>query len=77
MPIKKTFMPISNIRYGKLMPIETAIEAFQDQELDFISNGKDEDVLAVIRSRYEIFTMALTWGHLRSVLNDLLVRELI
>jgi cyclopropane fatty-acyl-phospholipid synthase-like methyltransferase len=55
--------------YGKKIPIETAIEAFQDQEIDFLP-----DVVTVIRNRTELFNFSFTEGNVRSLVKDLLKR---
>eukprot|EP00391_Amoebophrya_sp_Ameob2_P012481 CAMPEP_0178984338 /NCGR_PEP_ID=MMETSP0795-20121207/1545_1 /TAXON_ID=88552 /ORGANISM="Amoebophrya sp., Strain Ameob2" /LENGTH=512 /DNA_ID=CAMNT_0020675181 /DNA_START=156 /DNA_END=1694 /DNA_ORIENTATION=+ len=59
---------------GKKIPIETAIEAYQDGKINFKGpNGKD-DIIDTMMSRYEIFKMAITKDHVRSIFQDLLRR---
>ena len=52
----------------KKIPIEKAIEAYMNGKLDF----KDDDVLKVLESRYELFRFSFTWGHFKSFLKDIL-----
>lgn len=60
---------------GKKMPIETAIEAFQDQKIDFkLKGSKDLNVAEVMLDRYSIFKMSITRDNIRSIFEDLLAR---
>ncbi len=54
----------------KKIPMETAIEAYMNGELDF----KNDNVLKIFESRYELFRFCFTWGHLKSFLEDILGR---
>ncbi|CAD7940417.1 unnamed protein product [Amoebophrya sp. A120] len=59
---------------GKKIPMETAIEAYQDQKIDFKgANGKD-DIMNTMMSRYEIFKFSVTKENIASIFQDLLRR---
>lgn len=60
---------------GKKIPIETAIEAFQDQLIDFKQAGsKNLTVCETMRNRYDIFKFAITKENCISIVKDLLCR---
>lgn len=51
---------------GKKIPIETAIELYFNEKIDF------EDTKAVLHRRYDLFTMTITMGHLKWFLGTFL-----
>lgn len=60
---------------GQKIPIESAIEAFQDGKIDFKQkNSKDLTVLETMRRRYSIFKFNFTQDHVRSIFQDLLLK---
>lgn len=61
---------------GKKMPIETAIEAFQDQKLDFKEKGSKGELTVVetMMHRYELFKFSITKDNITSIFYDLLAR---
>ena len=54
----------------KKIPMATAIEAYMNGKLDF----KNDDVLKIFESRYELFRFCFTWWHIKSFLKDVLGR---
>lgn len=60
---------LKNKWYGFKIPLETAIELFQNQEIDFLP-----DVLEVMRHRDELFSFVFTKGHAESLVKDLFSR---
>jgi cyclopropane fatty-acyl-phospholipid synthase-like methyltransferase len=77
---KKEFLTFNDKAFekeysGQKIPIETAIEAFQDGKIDFkLKGNKDLTVLETMRRRYSIFKFSFTRDHLRSIFQDLLKR---
>lgn len=62
---------------GKKIPVETAIEAFQDGRIDFKTGNKEADPLTVLetmRNRYSIFKFSFTKDQFYSVFIDLIYR---
>jgi len=51
---------------GKKIPIETAIELYFNEKIDFL------DTKAVLHRRYDLFTMTITMGHLKWFLGTFL-----
>jgi cyclopropane fatty-acyl-phospholipid synthase-like methyltransferase len=60
---------------GKKIPIETAIEAFQEELIDFkTKDSEDLTVVETMMHRYEIFKFSITRDNIRSIIVDLLCR---
>jgi len=55
---------------GKKIPIETAIEAYMNEKLDF-ANG---DVMEVFKRRYDLFRFNFTMGHIKSFYHDIMAK---
>ena len=54
----------------KKIPIEKAIEAYMNGDLDF----ENDDVLEVFKWRYELFKFSFTFGHFKGFLKDIMGR---
>ncbi|CAD7942131.1 unnamed protein product [Amoebophrya sp. A25] len=59
---------------GKKIPVETAIEAYQEQKIDFKGPTGKDDIMHTMMSRYEIFKFSVTRENIMSIFEDLLRR---